>query len=182
MNRIDLINRAIPRSIFGYDCTQVDHLMQDLSDALGRVTDEKRQMSIKLQDLETQLTELKERESAMQEAIMATRRMGDDIRTVAQKEAQLILETARVKADALLQNANVRLARLMEEAADAKKARTLFEMKLRAVIDDHLRLLDLNRQQSASLETATKKLAGEHDVTPAPIDPSMERSMEKSGT
>lgn len=158
MNRIDLINRAIPRALFGYDRAQVDRLMQDLSDALGKVTDEKRLMAAKIQELESRLADLQEREAAMQETIFATRRMGDDIRAAAQKEAQLVLETARVKADALLQNANARLARLMEEAAGAKKARTLFEMKLRAVINDHLRLLDLNRQESASLEAATAKL------------------------
>ncbi len=160
MDRIELINRNIPKALFGYNRAQVDRLMLDLSDALARVTEEKLVLSAKVKDLETRLAELKERESAMQETLLATRRVGDDIRAAAQKEAQLILETARVKADNLLCNANARLARVMEEAAGAKKAKALFEMKLKAVIDDHLRLLDLNRQESASLEAATQKLPG----------------------
>ena len=163
MNRIDLINRAIPRRLFGYDRVQVDRLMQDLSDALARMTDEKVALSSKVKELENRITELKEHESALQSALVSPRQTGDDIRAAAQKEAQLILETARVKADGLLQNANARLARIMEEAAEAKKAKVRFEMQLKAVIADHLRLLDLNRQESASLEAATKKLA------PAPV-------------
>lgn len=158
MNRIDLINRAIPRAFLGYDRVQVDRLMQDLSDALGKATEEKIALSARLREIETRYAEMKERETAMQEALVATKRMGDDIRAAAQKEAQLILETARLKADGLLQNANARLTRVMEEAAEAKKNKTLFEMKLRAIIDDHLRLLDMNRQESASLEAAAKKL------------------------
>lgn len=160
MKRIDLVNRSIPRALLGYDRVQVDRLMQDLSDALGRVTEEKITLSARVKDLESGLVEAKERETALKEALAATSGAGDTIRNAAQKEAQLILETARLKADAMLQNANTRLVRLVEEAADAKKTKALFEMKLKAVIDDHLRLLSLNRQESASLETAARKLNG----------------------
>lgn len=158
-SRIDLINRAIPKAFRGYDCLAVDRLVQDLSDALAKATDERIALSAKVKDLETQLREHKEREAALQDALVASRRMADEIRETAQKEAQLVLETARVKADGLLQNAQARLARLMEEAAGAKKAKAQFEMKLRSVIAEHLRLLDLDKQESASIETAMRKMA-----------------------
>lgn len=159
MNRIDRINKAIPRRLFGYGRTQVDRLMQDLSDALARMTEEKVALSSRVKELEARIAEMKDRESALQSALASPRRIDDDIRATAQKEAQVILETARVKADGLLQNANLRLARLMEEAAEAKKAKVRFEMQIKSVITDHLRLLDLNRQESASLEAAARKLA-----------------------
>lgn len=160
MKRIDLGNRSIPRALFGYDRVQVDRLMQDLSDALGRITEEKVALSARVKALESDLAEARERETAMKEALSATSGVSEAIRSAAQKEAQLILETARLKADGMVRNAEARLARLMEEAADAKKTRVLFEMKLKAVIDDHLRLLSLNRQESASLEAAAQKLDG----------------------
>lgn len=160
MKRIDLGNRSIPRALFGYDRVQVDRLMQDLSDALGRITEEKVALSARVKVLESGLAEARERETALKDALSATSGASETIRSAAQKEAQLILETARLKADGMVQNANARLVRLMEEAADAKKTKALFEMKLRAVIDDHLRLLSLNRQESASLEAAAHKLDG----------------------
>lgn len=159
MYRIDRINKAIPRRLFGYGRVQVDGLMQDLSDALARMTEEKVALSSRVKELEARIAEMKDRESVLQSALVSPRQIGDDIRDVAQKEAQIILETARVKADGLLQNANLRLARLMEEAAEAKKAKVRFEMQIKSVINDHLRLLDLNRQESASLEAAARKLA-----------------------
>jgi len=163
-SRIDLINRAIPRAFRGYDCLAVDRLVQDLSDALGKATDERIALSAKVKELETRLAEHKEREAALQDALVSARRMGDEIRETAQKEAQLILETARIKADGLLQNARARLARLMEEAAGAQKAKVRFEMKLRSVIGEHLRLLEMDKQESAGIETAMRKMA------PPPID------------
>lgn len=159
MNRTDRINKAIPRRLFGYGRMQVDRLMQDLSDALARMTEEKVALSSRVKELEARIAEMKDRESALQSALVSPRQIDDDIRAVAQKEAQIILETARVKADGLLQNANLRLARLMEEAAETKKAKVRFEMQIKSAINDHLRLLDLNRQESASLEAAARKLA-----------------------
>lgn len=160
MNRIDFVSHSFSRALFGYNRAQVDRLVRDLSDSLSRVTEEKIALAAKVRELEAGFSEVKERESALQEALTAARDAGGIIRESAQKEAQLVLETARLKADGMLQNANARLARVMEEAANAKKIKALFEMKLKAIIEDHLRLLSLNRQESASLEAATQKLAG----------------------
>lgn len=160
MNRIDFVRPSFSRTLFGYDRVQVDRLVQDLSDALARMTEEKVALAARVKELENGFTEIREREAALREALAGTRAMSDSVRAAAQKEAQLILETARLKADGLLQNANARLARVMEEAADAKKNKALFEMKLKTIIDDHLRLLTLNRQESESLEAATRKLHG----------------------
>lgn len=163
-SRIDLINRAIPKAFRGYDRLAVDRLVQDLSDALARATDERVALSAKVKELEARIAEHKEREAALQDALVSARRMGDEIRETAQKEAQLILEKARIKADGLLQNARARLARLMEEAAGARKAKVQFEMKLRSAIGEHLRLLEMDKLESAGIEAAMRKMA------PSPID------------
>lgn len=157
-SRIDLINRALPKAFRGYACLEVDRLVQDLSDALARATDERMALAAKVKDLEAHLAEYKERETALQETFLAGRRISEEIRDAAQKEAQLVLETARVKADALLQNAQIRLTRVAEEAAAAQKTKVQFEMKLRSVIEEHLQLLDLNRKESAGLEALSQKM------------------------
>lgn len=158
-SRIDLVNRGLPRAFRGYSRPEVDRLLQDLSDALARTTDDKVTLAAKLADAEERLKEFKARETALQDALVAGRRMSEDIRASAQKEAQLVLDTARVKAEALLQNANVRLARVLEEIEDAKKAKIQFEMKLKAVIEGHLRLLELERQETEALEDGLAKAA-----------------------
>lgn len=149
-----MINRGLSKAFRGYSCAEVDRLLQDLSDALARATDEKMALAARLAEAEERLKEHREREAALQDALVASRRMSDDIRAAAQKEAQLILDTARVKADALVQNAHVRLARIMEEIVAAKKTKVQFEMKLKAVIEGHLRLLDMERRETAALEAS----------------------------
>ena len=159
MKPLELANRTIPRSLFGYNRARVDGLIQDLSDALARMTEEKVSLSIRLREMENRLEEGLKREALLKENLIASRRVGDDIREAAHKEAQLILDTARLKAKTVLQNARNRLAQLVEGAAQAKKNTVLFEMQLRAIIGDHLRLLDMNmnRVEPAGLEAAAKK-------------------------
>ena len=159
ISRIDLVNRHLPRTFRGYDIAETDRLLQDLSDALGKASDEKVALTARVAELENKLMEHRRREGAMQQALVASQRMGEQLRAAAQKEAQLILEKAHTKAEGFLHNAHVRLARTMEELAEAKKGKALFEAQLRNVIRDHLCLLDLNRQESTSLEAAQAKLA-----------------------
>jgi len=131
--------------------------MQDMSDALAKSTDEKMAFASRIKELETILAEYKEREKTLQEALITTRNMGADLRAAAQKEAQLILETARIKAEGLLQNANIRLARLMEEIAGAEKNKARLEMKLRNTIEEHVRLLDMEKEAGKRMEEALQK-------------------------
>ncbi len=157
-SRIDLISQTLPRSFRGYSCLEVDRLLQDLSDALSRMSEEKVSLAKRAAQLEEALAQHRQREVALQEALVAAQRAGESMKTAAQKEAQLILDTANNRAESLLSNAVLRLARLMEEVAEAKKAKAQFELKLRSVIEGHLRLMELDRQESASLEAATAKL------------------------
>jgi cell division initiation protein len=165
--RIDLPGKSIPRALFGYDRTRVDRLMEDLSDALARVTEEKLALGAKARELEIRLAESAARETELllsleraQERAKEASGAGEELREAARKEARLTVEAARIKADSLLQNAAARLTKIMEEAAAAQKSKTLFELRLRALNEDHLRLLDLGRQESAGLDAAVRRLDG----------------------
>ncbi len=164
ISRIDLINRSLPRAFRGYDVEATDRLVQDLSDALARASDEKVALMTRLADCEAKIAAYTQREASVHQALASGQRMGEALRASAQKEAMLILEKARIRADGLVQNANVRLARILEEVAEAQKAKVRFEAHLKRVIQDHLRLLELNRQESASLEDAHAKLAPDQPV------------------
>ncbi len=157
--RIEFMNHALPRALFGYSRPHVDSLLQDLSASLARLSEEKLDLAKRAGRLEEALAEYRQREIALREALIATRRTSEDIKAAAQKEAQLVLDTANSRAESLLNNANLRLARVMEEAAEAQKAKARFELKLRSVIEGHLRLMELDRQESASLDAAVAKLA-----------------------
>lgn len=151
VSRIDILNHSLPRAFRGYATVEVDRLLQDASDALARQSDEKVALLNRVAQLEASLADHLQREAAMREALVAAQRMGEDIRAQAQKEAQLILEAARAKAENILNQGNMRLARIMEDINEAQKLKARFEMKVRAIAEHHLKLLDMEKQEEERL-------------------------------
>jgi cell division initiation protein len=159
ISRIDILNHALPRAFRGYSTVEVDRLLQDASDSLARLSDEKVALMNRVARLEAGLAEHLQREASMREALIATQRMSEDMRAQAQKEAQLILEAARTKAESLVNQGVMRLARLLEERAEARKLKARFEMKVRTVAEHHLKLLDMEKLEEEELAQEARRIA-----------------------
>lgn len=158
VSRIDLLNHTFSRSFRGYSPQEVDRLLQDLADTLGRLGDEKVALGARVTQLETRLAEYQQREVALQEMMVSTQRMSETLKASAQQEAQLILEAARAKAENIINQGNVRLARILEDVAHARRLKAQFALKLRSVIEGHLQLLDMEREEDAKLGENAAKL------------------------
>lgn len=159
ISRIDILNHALPRSFRGYSTVEVDRLLQDASDALARLSDEKVALMNRVTQLEANLAEHLQREASMREALVATQRMSEDLRVQAQKEAQLILEAARAKAESMVNQGNMRLARVMDQIAEARKLKARFEMKVRTIAEHHIKLLDMESREEEELVAEARRIA-----------------------
>lgn len=152
VSRIDLLNHTFSRSFRGYAPQEVERLLQDLADTLGRLGDEKVALSGRVAQLEARLAEYQQREVALRDIMVSSQRMSEDMKAAAQQEAQLILEAARAKAESLVNQGNMRLARILEDVSNSRKLKMQFALKLKSVIEGHLQLLDLEREEDAKLE------------------------------
>ena len=158
VNRIDLLNHTFSRALRGYDPEEVDNYLQDVADTLAQLGDERVRLANHVARLEERLAEYTEREGALHETLMASQRMMDDLKLSAQKEAQLIIESAQNRAENLTNQANLRLARILDEISEARKLKAQFEFKVRSVIEGHLRLLELGQMEDTRMERATAAL------------------------
>ncbi len=158
VNRIDLLNHTFSRALRGYDPQEVDSFLQDVADSLARLGDERVRLTNLVSRLEERLAEQAEREHSLRETLLASQKMMDDLKVAAQKEAHLILETARNRAENLTNQANLRLARILDEISEARKLKAQFEFKVRSVIEGHLRLLELGIMEDERMERATAAL------------------------
>ena len=159
VNRIDLLNPSFSRALRGYDADEVDNFLQEAADTLAHLGDEKVRLANQVALLEERLAEYVERESALRETLLASRRMMEEVKNSAQKEAQLIIDSAQSRAENLTNQANQRLARILDEIAEARKLKAQFEFKVRSVIEGHLKLLELGQMEDARMERATAALS-----------------------
>ena len=164
VNRIDLLNHTFSRALRGYDPEEVDNFLQDVADTMARLGDDRVRLGNLVTQLENRLAEHLERENALRETLLASQRMTEEIKASAQKEAQLIIESAHNRAENLTNQANLRLARILDEISEARKLKAQFEFKVRSVIEGHLKLLELGQMEDARMERATAALNRRPDV------------------
>ena len=158
VTKIDVLNKIYPRSLRGYNCAEVDAFMQEAAESLGGLAGERDSLLERVERLEEALEEHKGREQTLRDTLMTTQRMIDDMKANAQREAQLIIDAANSKAEIMLQQSHQRLAQLHGDITELKKQRTQFEIKLRSILDAHVRMLEADKDEQAVLDAAESKL------------------------
>ncbi len=159
VNRIDLLNHTFSRAFRGYDPDEVENVLHDAADAIARLNDERVRLMNRIAQLEERLAEFSRRETELRDTLVAMQRMVEDAKITAQKEAQAVLDAAQGRAEHVTNQANLRLARVLDEISDARKLKAQFEFKVRSVIESHLKLLEMSRMEDARMEQAAADLA-----------------------
>jgi CTP synthase len=75
------------------------------------------------------------------------KKMTEEIKANAKREADLLLKEAELKAERLLEQAHRKLAQVQAEIAELQRQRELFASKLRGLLKTHLELLDVEPQK-----------------------------------
>lgn len=159
VSRIDILNQKFARSMRGYNVQEVDRFMQDVADTMGRLSEIRSGLEARVTELEARLRDYKDRESALRDTMLTAQKVTDELKSTAQREAQLIIDAAYAKAENLINQGHQRLAKLHEEINASKKMRAQFEMKVQAVIDAHQQLLDMSRKEEEQRDAVEKKVA-----------------------
>lgn len=152
VSKIDILNHSFSRSLRGYYPREVDGYLQDVADTIGQLTEDRTNLANRMAILEAQLSEHKEREMTLRDTLITTQKLTDSLKAIAQKEAQLIVDAAHSKAESLMQQSNLKLAQLNESAAEVRKLKIQFEMRIRSMVDQHLKLLDMDGDEDNSLQ------------------------------
>ena len=150
VSRIDVLNRSFAKSLRGYDTDEVDAFLQEIAETLGRLSEERTLLTNRVSLLEAELVSFRERESTLRDTLMTTQRMTEGLKATAQREAQVIVAEAQARAENIINQSGLKLARLQESILNAKKMKAQLSMRLRAVAEEHLRLLDMDREDDNS--------------------------------
>jgi len=144
VSKIDLLNKVFSRRMFGYSRIEVDQFMLELAEVLGNAADNQKGMRKKIRQLEHSIKEYRQRDETLRDTLMSTQKMVDDLKVTASKEAQLIIDEARIKADAAVQTGHNRLAQLHEEIESLKRQRTQFEVQLKGLLKSHMDMIEMS--------------------------------------
>jgi len=116
---LDIRKQEFRKSLRGYDKLGVEDFRMRVADALERAIRERQVLEERVSALTEQLRVFREREKAMNEALVAAQQLRQDTRAAAEREGQVIVREAEAEAKRLLD-----AARSAENTVQAKMAET----------------------------------------------------------
>ena len=119
---VEIRHVHLGRRLLGYDREATDRVLDEIVASFEDVWRERADLRDENERLESELSRQREIEEALRNTLLSAERLADELRARAHREADLILEEARMKAREIAGKADVERERVR---ADIKRLRSL---------------------------------------------------------
>ncbi len=131
-----------PARLGGYETSSVEEFRDRVAEELERLTRATQELDAKAKGFHEQLRAFRERDKALNDALISAQQLRAEIREQAEREAQLILREARAEGERLLEAARGEIRKLEAELKQLEKSRRAYLGQLRAIVERQLAELD----------------------------------------
>ena len=126
----------------GFDVQEVDTFLEDLADDYETLLKENQLLKEQLQALEERARSLEDRERILQETLVTTQRVTEEMKESARREAALLVREAELQGEKMVEAARTSEASIQAEVAALKRMRRQLAEAMRSTVDMYQRLLD----------------------------------------
>lgn len=127
LDKIDLIDRKFSKSLLGYSRDDVDRLVGEAAETIGRLAEEKMALTRTVEELRREVAGYQARETTLRDTLLTTQTIVEDVKAKARREAEELLDEARDRAAVLVREAEERTSGLtadIDALAQRKRALT----------------------------------------------------------
>jgi DivIVA domain-containing protein len=135
---VDVRRREFKTALRGYEKLDVDQFREQVADELERLTRVNQELDAKAKALFEQLKSFRERDKALNEALISAQQLRAETREQAEREAQLILREARAEAERMAEATKGELRGLGEQIAVLDRTRRAYFAQLRMLVERQL--------------------------------------------
>jgi cell division initiation protein len=147
----------------GYDKEEVNRFLEELAQTVESLNRDNAVQREKIMFLEQQLAELKRTEATLSSTLLSAQSLAEDVKRNAQREADLVIKEAELKAGELIRQARVELTDTQRELLSLQKQRLVMIERLRASLRMFERLFEMEEQEAFqdAATASAEKLEGE---------------------
>jgi DivIVA domain-containing protein len=135
---LDVRRYDFGRTLRGYDPERVEQFRQQVAEELERLTRQTQELEAKAKGFHEQLSAFRERDKALNDALVSAQQLRGEIREQSEREAQLILREARGEAEKYLEGSRNEIRHLHAHIAELERARRNFLGQLRVMAERQL--------------------------------------------
>ena len=141
----------------GYDRARVDQFREQVAEELERLSRVNQEIDAKARSFHEQLRAFRDRDKALNEALVSAQQLRGEIRQQAEREALLIVREAQSQADAALQHVREDVRRAEEELQQLWRARRTYLVQLRHHLERQLNELKVAEDEQAPSMPAARE-------------------------
>jgi cell division initiation protein len=147
---LDIRQQQFTVKIFrGFDSQEVDAFLDDVADDYETVLKENALLKEQLATLEERSRGLSEREKALQDTLVTTQRLGDEMKAASRREAELYMGEAELRAEKLLEEARSEEAKIRSEIQTLRRTKRQLVEDLRATLESYYRMMSAELGEDA---------------------------------
>ncbi|WP_323699670.1 DivIVA domain-containing protein [Staphylococcus pseudintermedius] len=137
----EIKNKAFTRIKNGFEPTEVEQYLEQLSHEIERLKEDKKQLEKVLEERDAHIQSFKEVEKSVGEAIVSAQRAADETKAAAQKERDAIIQKAQAEASQIVNDGIEKARRLSFQTEDMKRQSKVFRSRFRMLVEAQLDLL-----------------------------------------
>jgi len=139
---VDIRAQEFSRAAWGYSAADVEDFRSRVADEMERLARERMALEERLHIFREQLKSLREREKAINDAVMMAQELREDTKRGAHQEAELIIREAHSKAESIVNDSRTTEAALRKDIEEAQHQFTSYLAAFRRLLDRHLAEVD----------------------------------------
>lgn len=137
----EIKNKSFTRIKNGFEPTEVEQYLEQLSHEIERLKEDKKQLEKVLEERDAHIQSFKEVEKSVGEAIVSAQRAADETKAAAQKERDAIIQKAQTEASQIVNDGLEKARRLSFQTEDMKRQSKVFRSRFRMLVEAQLDLL-----------------------------------------
>lgn len=147
---LDIKQKQFSLKFRGFDMNEVDSFLEEVTAEMEALLRENDQLRDENKAMQAALAGFKETEKNLRDTLMAAQKISEDMRASTEKEAALRLKQAELDADEVMRKARQELAKAEQEIGELNRIKERFKLKIKGVIEDHLKMLDYDEKQDGA--------------------------------
>ncbi len=169
---LEIRQKTFEKNFRGYEKDEVHAFLMTLSQEWERMMDENKELRIKLESMEREVSKLREVESSLYKTLKTAEDTGANVIDQARKTAELHLRESQLKSDAMMNEAKSKAKDTIEESETrAKQIIEDMEDRLNGMVDNYKKLEtsrqdllgDLKRMASDLMDRVERAKAASRD-------------------
>lgn len=144
---VDVRRYEFGSSLRGYDRARVDQFRDQVAEELERLIKQNSDLDTKARGFHEQLKHFRERDKALNEALVSAQQLREEVKEQAQREADLIIREAQAAASQITDDARSQIGSLMREIESLDRTRRAYLAQIRALAERHIAEVDAAMQQ-----------------------------------